>query len=199
MTPYRDYTDLERGTEFERLRVMANSSFLLAGGALEKSLKGSFNIKASDMTILGNQWAFADPDTDGLYFIATDTDVEKRGTLGWGMATADSDGTKGLIMFRDYVDPMLVYDIENLEEQIASAAHESKKRQADSHRSWGGVGVGGLGYNFTQMQKEYDDQSYNLETELKEKRAQLDELVKDIITYRKNLLGVTAERLPSRL
>ena len=115
MTPYQNYTELtNKGTRFDKLRVMANTSFLLAGGALEKSLQGSFGIKAKDMKIMGKKWAFADPVADGLYFIATDTDVNTRGTLGWGMATADSDGVNNLVMFKDYVDPQLTYEIEDL-------------------------------------------------------------------------------------
>ena len=79
MSPYRNFSELsENGTLFERFRIMANTNFILAGGALEKSLIGSFGIKPSDMTLLGNQWAFTDPEADGLYFIATDTDVNKK-------------------------------------------------------------------------------------------------------------------------
>jgi hypothetical protein len=167
MTPYRDYAHLGDATEFERLRVMATASFLLAGGTLEKSLAGSFNIHAKDMILMGNQWAFEDPEADGLYFIATDTDASKRGSLGWGMVNANSDGVKGLVQFKYYVDPMLVHDIARLEEQVSLQAHEGKKLAADLHRSWGGVGAGGLGYRYTERQKDYDDMSYNLETELR--------------------------------
>ncbi|WP_422477193.1 hypothetical protein [Pleomorphochaeta sp. DL1XJH-081] len=200
MSPYRDFSDLsENGTMFERFRVIANTNFILAGGTLEKALTGSFGIKPSDMKIVGKQWAFTDPEADGLYFIATDTDVEKRGTLGWGMATTDYDGTKGFIMFRDYVDPQLAYDIENLQAQMSDPLFERKKVAADQNRSQSPLGTGGLGYSPVRVQESLDDRYYGIIEAHETKTKELQVLMHDIMTYRHNLLGTRSGSLPKRL
>lgn len=200
LTPYRDFKDLEKnGTQFERLQVMANTSFILTGGTLEKSLTGSFGIKPSDMKVAGRQWAFADPEADGLYFIATDTDMQGRGTLGWGMANADYDGTKGFIMFRDYVDPKLAYDIENLHAQMNDPLFERKKIAADNNRNQSPLGTAGLGYSPIRIQESFDDRYYGVIESHEAKTKELDELTTDIMTYRHNLLGTRTGSLPNRL
>ncbi|MGE0075343.1 MAG: hypothetical protein AB7S52_08960, partial [Sphaerochaetaceae bacterium] len=194
LTPYKDYKDLEKnGTQFELLRVMANTSFILAGGTLEKSLEGSFGIKPKDMKVAGRQWAFADPEADGLYFIATDTDLEGRGTLGWGMANADYDGVKGLVMFRDYVDPKLAYDIENLKSQIDDPLFDRKKTTADQNRNQFPLGTAGLGYSPIKVQQSLDDRYYSVIEDYESKTKELGQLTKDIMTYRQNLLGTRSE------
>jgi len=197
---FRDYADLKKGgNDFEVLQVAANANFLLIGGVLEKALIGSFGIKPKDMAIIGKQWGFADPDTDGLYFIATDTDVVNRGTLGWGMCTADYDGARGFVMFRDYVDPKLTYDIERLEAAIADPFFEVKKMEANRHQAWGGLGVAGLGYKYVQVQEQLDDASYGVVESLDEKRKTLDGYIKDIVTYRRYLTGLPSSSLLDRL
>ena len=200
LTPYKDYKDLEKnGTQFELLRVMANTSFILAGGTLEKSLEGSFGIKPKDMKVAGRQWAFADPEADGLYFIATDTDLKGRGTLGWGMANADYDGVKGFIMFRDYVDPKLAYDIEDLKSQIDDPLFERKKTTADQNRNQSPLGTAGLGFSPIRVQQSLDDRYYGVIEDYESKIDELGQLTKDIMTYRHNLLGTRAGTLPKRL
>ena len=200
MSPYRNFSDLvDNGTLFERFRVLANSNFILAGGVLEKALTGSFGIQPSDMKIAGKQWAYADPEADGLYFIATDTDVQKRGTLGWGMATGDYDGTKGFIMFRDYVDPKLAYEIEDIQRQINDPLFERKKTAADQNRNQLPLGTGGLGYSPVQIQEQLDDRYYGVIEDYESKMKELEELTHDIMTYRHNLLGSRAGSLPKRL
>jgi hypothetical protein len=193
MTPYQDYAELvNEGTNFDKLRVMANTSFLLAGGVLEKSLQGSFGIKAKDMKIMGKNWAFADPVADGLYFIATDTDVNTRGTLGWGMATADSDGVNNLVMIKDYVDPQLTYDIEMLESTVKASGFDRKKQQADRNRDSASsvLGLGGLGISPVKIQKELDDRSYGAEASLEQKKQELKQLNDDIMQHRYSLMGL---------
>lgn len=202
MTTYQNYTELtKKGTMFDKLRVMANTSFLLAGGVLEKSLQGSFGIKAKDMKIMGKNWAFADPVADGLYFIATDTDVNTRGTLGWGMATADSDGVNNIVMFNDYVDPQLTYDIEMLEITVKASGFDRKKQQADRNRGSASsvLGLGGLGISPVKIQKELDDRSYGAETSLEQKKQELKQLTDDIMQYRYSLMGLGATALRTRL
>lgn len=128
LTHYKDYKDLKKnGTYFERLKVMANTSFILSGGALEKAFKGSFNMNPSDMTLIEKQWAFNDPEIDGLYFIATDTDMKGRGTLGWGMALEDSDGVRNIVRFKDYVDPQLAYTAERLRKEKADPLYKRQQ------------------------------------------------------------------------
>jgi len=202
LTTYRDYAQLtSKGTLFDQVRVMANVSFLLAGGALEKALQGSFGIKAKDMKIMGKNWAFADPVADGLYFIATDTDVNKRGTLGWGMATADSDGVHNLVMFKDYVDPQLTYDIEMLSSAVNFRGFYEKKQQADTHRDnpMNALGLAGLGISPVKIQKELDDRSYGVETSLEQKKQELEQLISDIMQYRYSLMGLPATAMRKRL
>jgi hypothetical protein len=209
MTTYQKYTELtKKGTSFDKLRVMANASFLLAGGTLEKSLQGSFGIKAKDMKIMGKKWAFADPVFDGLYFIATDTDVNTRGTLGWGMATADSDGVNNLVMFKDYVDPQLTYDIEMLESTVQASGFDRKKQQADLNRDnpvgcrsnvLNALGLAGTGVSPVKIQKELDDRSYGVETSLEQKKQELKQLTDDIMQYRYSLLELGATALRTRL
>jgi len=200
MTPYKDFKDLaENGTLFERFRVIANANFIQVGGALEQSLTGSFGIKPKDMKIAGKQWAFADPEADGVYFIATDTDVENRGTLGWGMATGDYDGTKGFIMFRDYVDPKLSYELAELEAQMHDPLFERKKVAADQNRNQLPLGTAGLGYSPVKVQQSLDDRYYGVIEEYETKKKELEQLTNDIMTYRFNLLGMTAGSMPKRL
>lgn len=224
MTPYRDYAQLtSEGTRFDQLRVMANTSFLLAGGALEKSLQGSFGIKPKDMKIMGKNWAFADPVADGLYFIATDTDVNKRGTLGWGMATADSDGVHNLAMFKDYVDPQLVYEIEDLgvkiNDPLFKKQHEeflnpTPKRgglykdvpQDASWRDRYGPQAGASGGMWADAPEgasrpdSYKKDTYQEKIDLYEqKRQELNQLTDDIMQYRYSLMGLPATALRKRL
>jgi hypothetical protein len=133
ITPYKNYKDLEsNGTHFEKMQVMANSAFILAGGTLEKALTGSFNVLPSDMKLFGNQWGFKDPLAEDVYFIPIDTDMKGRKTLGWGMARGNSDGVTGLINFNDYVDPQLVYNIEKLEAQMQDPFFLESKRIVDA-------------------------------------------------------------------
>lgn len=224
MTPYQDYAQLEKeGTRFEQLRVMANTSFLLAGGALEKSLQGSFGIKPKDMKIMGKSWAFADPVADGLYFIATDTDVTRRGTLGWGMATADSDGVHNLAMFKDYVDPQLVYEIEDLgfkiNDPLLKKQHEeflnpTPKRgglykdvpQDASWRDRYGPQPGASGGMWADAPEgasrpdSYKKDTYQEKIDLYEqKKQELKQLTEDIMQYRYSLMGLPATALRKRL
>ncbi len=133
ITPYKNYKDLEsNGTHFEKMRVMANSAFILAGGTLEKALTGSFNVLPSDMKLFGNQWGFKDPLAEDVYFIPIDTDMKGRKTLGWGMARGNSDGVKELIKLDDYVDPQLVYNLEKLEAQMQDPFFLESKRIVDA-------------------------------------------------------------------
>ena len=200
MTPYKDYEDLEEnGTQFEKARVLANASFILAGGALENSLTGSFGIKARDMKLMGKQWAFSDSADTGLYFIATDTDLENRGSLGWGMATADSDGVSNMVMFKDYVDPQLSYDIQDLQNQIDSPLFKDAKKIADDNKNISPLGMGGLGFSPVRVQAELDKKYYGVIEEHKKKEEELSALISDIMTYRYNLLGMNATSLPTRL
>lgn len=224
MTPYRDYAQLtSEGTRFDQLRIMANTSFLLAGGALEKSLQGSFGIKPKDMKIMGKNWAFADPVADGLYFIATDTDVNKRGTLGWGMATADSDGVHNLAMFKDYVDPQLVYEIEDLgfkiNDPLFKKQHEeflnpTPKRgglykdvpQDASWRDRYGPQPGASGGMWADAPEgasrpdSYKKDTYQEKIDLYEqKKQELKQLTEDIMQYRYSLMGLPATALRKRL
>jgi hypothetical protein len=197
---YRDYEDLNtNGTQFEKLQVMANASFLLVGGTLENALKGSFNIHASDMKIAGKQWAFSDPEVNGLYFVATDTDANKRGTLGWGMFSENNGGVSNMTMFRDYVDPQLAYDIENLEEKISDPLFAKKKLPADYQKTISPLGVAGLGYSPVRMEEHFDDKYYGVLEEHKEKTKELNNLIRDITTYRRNLLGLENSTLRKRL
>jgi hypothetical protein len=202
LTPYKDYQELlDNGTRFEQLKVMANVSFLMAGGALEKALIGSFGIKPSDMKVMGKNWAFSDPKAEGLYFIATDADAEKRGTLGWGMATADSDGVHNLVMFADYVDPQLTYEIEALKKQAGDPMFDSRKQQADRNRDSASsvLGLGGLGISPVKVQEELDDKYYGVLDELEAKQNELKTLTDDIMAYRYNLMGMPANTLRKRL
>lgn len=202
LTPYKDYQELlDNGTRFEQLKVMANVSFLMAGGALEKALIGSFGIKPSDMKVMGKNWAFLDPKAEGLYFIATDADAEKRGTLGWGMATADSDGVHNLVMFADYVDPQLTYEIEALKKQAGDPMFDSRKQQADRNRDSASsvLGLGGLGISPVKVQEELDDKYYGVLDELEAKQNELKTLTDDIMAYRYNLMGMPANTLRKRL
>ncbi|MDC7229718.1 MAG: hypothetical protein PQJ48_05375 [Sphaerochaetaceae bacterium] len=202
LTPYKDYQELlDNGTRFEQLKVMANVSFLMAGGALEKALTGSFGIKPSDMKVMGKNWAFSDPKAEGLYFIATDADAEKRGTLGWGMATADSDGVHNLVMFADYVDPQLTYEIEALKKQAGDPMFDSRKQQADRNRDSASsvLGLGGLGISPVKVQEELDDKYYGVLDELEAKQNELKTLTDDIMAYRYNLMGMPANTLRKRL
>lgn len=202
LTPYKDYQELlDNGTRFEQLKVMANVSFLMAGGALEKALIGSFGIKPRDMKVMGKNWAFSDPKAEGLYFIATDADAEKRGTLGWGMATADSDGVHNLVMFADYVDPQLTYEIEALKKQAGDPMFDSRKQQADRNRDSASsvLGLGGLGISPVKVQEELDDKYYGVLDELEAKQNELKTLTDDIMAYRYNLMGMPANTLRKRL
>ena len=197
---YRDYEDLyTNGTGFEKLQVMANTSFLLVGGTLENALKGSFNIQASDMKIAGKQWAFSDPEIDGLYFVATDTDINKRGTLGWGMFSESNGGVSNMTMFRDYVDPQLQWDIENLEEKINDPGFSKKKTVADYQQTVSPLGVAGLGYSPVKIQEQFDSEYYGVLEEHKKKTQELNNLIRDITTYRRNLLGLENSTLRKRL
>lgn len=224
MTPYRDYAQLtSEGTRFDQLRVMANASFLLAGGALEKSLQGSFGIKPKDMKIMGKNWAFADPMVNNLYFIATDTDVNKRGTLGWGMATADSDGVHNLAMFKDYVDPQLVYEIESLGAKIndplfkkqheeflnptpkGGGLYKDVPRDAswrDIYGSQAGTS-GGMWADAPQGASHpdsYKKDTYQEKIDLyEEKTTELKQLTDDIMQYRYSLMGLSGTALRKRL
>ena len=200
MTAYKDFKDLsDNGTQFEKVQVMANANFILSGGVLENSLIGSFGIHPSDMKVAGKQWAFSDPEADGLYFIATDTDTKNRGTLGWGMCTADSDGVSNMIMFRDYVDPKLAYDIDSLQKQIDSPLFKDAKKLADAQKNVSPLGMGGLGISPVKIQKDLNAKYYGVIDEHKSKTEELNGLIEDIMTYRYNLLGMDAASLPTRL
>ena len=228
MTSYRDYAQLtSEGTLFDQVRVMANASFLLAGGVLENSLRGSFGIEASDMKIMGKNWAFADPDAKGLYFIATDTDVNKRGTLGWGMATADSDGVHNLVTFKNYVDPQLVYEIEDLEftinDPLFKKRHEEflnrpapkggglyKDVPEDAWRKMRGLKPVVEAESITRgallasaskraaMPNERDTWQEKIDL-YEQKKQELDQLTADIIQYRYCLLGMPATAVRQKL
>jgi len=200
LTPYKNFKELEKnGTRFEKLKVMANSSMIVTGGTLEKALTGSFGISPSDMKLVGRQWAFSDPEAEDIYFIATDTDIKGRGTLGWGMVSGDYDGIDGLIMFKDYVDPKLAYEIESLEAQINDPLFPKKKKAADVFNNQNPLGMGGLGYSPVRVQKKYDDRYYGVIEEYEKKIKEREELMKDIITYRFDLLGQPTAQSTTRL
>ena len=224
LTVYKDFATLKKdGTNFEMMQVMSNTSYLLAGGALEKSLAGSFGINPSDMKIMGKNWAFKDPGSDNLYFIATDTDVDKRGTVGWGMATADSDGVKNVAMFNDYVDPQLAYEIKSLESEINDPLFKKQHEEflnptvnkggmykdvpADaSWRDQYGPQAGTSGGMWADAPEgsshpdSYKKDTYQEKIDLhEEKTAELKGLISDIMAYRLELMGATATRLRKRL
>jgi hypothetical protein len=175
------------------------------------------------MKIMGKNWAFADPVADGLYFIATDTDVNKRGTLAWGMATADSDGVNNLVMIKDYVDPQLAYEIENLDfiinDPLFKKQHEeflnpTQKRgglykdvpQDASWRDRYGPkegASGGLWANAPEgaaRPETYKEDPYQKEIDRHEQLTQeLKQLNDDIMQYRYSLMGLGATALRTRL
>jgi hypothetical protein len=190
---------------------------------LEKSLQGSFGIKPKDMKIMGKSWAFADPVADGLYFIATDTDVTRRGTLGWGMATADSDGIHNLAMFRDYVDPQLAYDVESLGLEINDPLFKKRHEEflnptirsgglykdVPSDASWMnkyGPKSGQSGGLWADAPKgaalpdNHKKDTFQEKIDLYgQKTQELKQLTEDIMQYRYSLMGVPATALRKRL
>jgi len=208
LTPYKDYQDLvDNGTDFERLMVMANTSFLLTGGALENALYGSFGIKAADMVLIENQWAFKDPtpNTDGLYFVATDTDVENRGTLGWGMVRVDSDGVNHMIMFKDYVDPQKVYRRDELKEYIDSPSFKNSLQKSPDYeeksKAFAVLGMGGIGPTPAQVEEFSQDKpvAFPHLDEYEALDKEINTNIKDIMAIRSILMGYPSQTIRKTL
>lgn len=206
LTPYKDYQDLvDNGTDFERLMVMANTTFLLTGGALENALYGSFGIKAADMVLIENQWAFKDPtqNTDGLYFVATDTDVENRGTLGWGMVRVGPDGVNHMIMFKDFVDPQKVYRRDELKEYIDSPSFKNSLQKTEEYKNrvLSTKGFAGIGVSPLDKQPDLADKpvTFPLLDEYEALDKEINTNIKDIMAIRSILMGYPSQTIRKTL
>ncbi len=213
LTGYADYEDLKKnGTDFEKLLVNSNAAYLSIGGTLEKALTGSLGVQAKGMRIIGDQWAFSD-DVEGVYFVPTDTNVVGRGTLGWGMIYQGADGKENTIRFQDYVDPQLAYNIERLTAETTdplflqnyekaknpenTGMYQNVPENASYKQYWGAkpnpdkVDVPKYDSYLEGFEKKFED--------LLQMQQELEVIQSDLMTYRYNILGVSAPTTRKRL
>ena len=215
---YDSYKDLEtNGTDFERMEVLVNSNFLAASGLYEQALYGSFGIVPKRMKVSGRNWVFEDPANPNVYFAPAYSDSFTKNGLSWGMFTEQDGLITKKILFKDYVDPSLTYDYEELGKEITdplfkknhdafldpSPSRTSMTANVPEQTSWSKY----YGPKSTQddNQEQVTRSSRGVDPYQKkiDKYASLEEeikiLVNDITQYRANLLGVQATGLRARL
>ena len=151
-----NYDDLQKtGSRLDLLEVTATADFIAAGGMLEKSLYGSFGVKASDMITIEGQWAFSDPEFSTIYFIPEFTDSVSKDGISWTMAYIKGNKILNRVAIGDYVDPALRFEHKEMQEYMESRAYRVKEEKQESTplaaraRNYGTVN-----YDFTQSDRE---------------------------------------------
>ncbi len=124
------FSDLdENGSVIDKMEVLVTAEFLASGATLEKALYGSFGIKPNDMIVINNQWAFADPQTEGLYFIPQFTDSETDEGLFWTMVQYENGRIGKTARVNDYIDPTLKYEYRELKAEIKDPLFKKREDQ----------------------------------------------------------------------
>jgi len=164
------WEDLQKtGSRIDMLEVASTADFLAVGAQLEKAMYGSFGIKPSDMIMIGNQWAFSDPETKTMYFIPEFTDSVSKDGIGWTMAYVKDGKIVNRVAIDDYVDPALRFEHKEMREYMESRAYRVKEEKQESTplaaraRDYGTVN-----HDFTQADQE---KMAELDADLKEAKT----------------------------